>query len=348
MNIRYLQELLSKTQELVIMGKNAEIEGVICHVVGIVRNSIKTKLLILQYDEVFEHRIEEAEVASMGCNSEIPESNRMVLRGERKIDSTNPFRAVDKVFIGEMEFEVNTSEHRRLNIQDWKHVLLLTECLRHGWYPDGIDIQSIDKLFLTSLELDGDYTAISPFDECTALRFTMRNDSVSYLVEHPITLTVGGQYLDKLLFRDRVSGVTHWVQINKVYLLDMRAEIEKTFTDPKVQEQMTPAQIVQAKSDFEERFQEICPKGMYFPIIEYECEEKISLEFCSRTYLDETPEHRSRAMGFIGCPEESTGILGLKLKMAIIQEAVVANTVSIEAELFQYHYTTTGRDIVFP
>ncbi len=36
----------------------------------------------------------------------------------------------------------------------------------------------------------------------------------------------------------------------------------------------------------------------------------------------------------------------MKLKAAIIQEPVPANTVSIEAELFQYYKTVTPDDII--
>jgi len=154
-------------------------------------------------------------------------------------------------------------------------------------------------------------------------------------------LTVGGEYPDKLRFRDAAGGEERWAQINRVYLSDMWADMEKTFVDPKLQEQ-----IAQAKLEFEERFLETCPKGMCFPIIEYECEEGIFLQFYFKAYLEATPISRNSVMGFIVRPDQPTGILGLKLKAAIIQEPVPANTVSIETELFQYQHTTTGDNIV--
>jgi hypothetical protein len=85
---------------------------------------------------------------------------------------------------------------------------------------------------------------------------------------------------------------------------------------------------------------------MCFPIIEYECEEDILLRFYSKAYLDAMSIHRSSGIGFIVSPDQPTGILGVKLKVDIIQEPVPANTISIEAELFQYIHTTTGGDIV--
>lgn len=345
MNIRYLNELLCNTEEIAVIGKNAEIDGVICNVMGVVRNGLQLRLLILQYDENFQQHVEEDEASF--CNIPYkPESNREILSRKRQNDTANPFWTVCKVFIGEREFEVHGAENHRLNMQNWDDVLLLSEFLRNGWQPAGIDFQSIDMLFLTGLELDGEYTAIPDFGENPALHFSMRSDSVPYFVEQPITLTVGGEYHDKLWFKELSDDKEHWFMINRIYLSDMWAEIEKTFNDPRIQEQMTREQIAQAKSDFEEKFLEICPRGMLFPVIEYECEEDISLQFYTKDYLDAEPVNRNTGIGFIVRPENPTGILGLKLKAAIVQDPVTANTVSIEAELFQYFHTTTGDDIV--
>ena len=51
-------------------------------------------------------------------------------------------------------------------------------------------------------------------------------------------------------------------------------------------------------------------------------------------------------MGFIVGSDKQTGILGMKLKAALIQEPVPVDTVSIEAELFQYYKTMTLDDVI--
>lgn len=346
MNIEGVQRQLSRIEEIAVIGKNAEVEGVICHVMGVVRYGSRIRLLILQYDEAFSRRIEEAKAADFNDIPAKPENNRMLMRGNLKYDAANPFRAVCKVSLGEREFAVHCSENRRLNSQDYEYILLLSEFLRQGWQPDGIEYQSLDHLFITSLELEGEYQAIPVFGPNPLLRFSLGTESISYLVEQPLTLYIGYDYPDKLWFRNAESGEKHWVQINRVYLSDMWAEMAKTFADPKIRESMTPEQIAQAKADFEERFSEICPRGMYFPIVEYECEEGIFLEFCSKAYLDAAPVRRSSAIGFIASPEQATGILGLKLKAAVIMEPVPAKTASIEAELFRYSVITKKDDIV--
>jgi len=344
MNIRYLQKLLSRIDEIKIIGKNAEIDGVVCNVAGVVRYGLKLHIIILEYDEQYRQQIEEMEISELCDVTHVHETNRITLKDREKV--TQPFSAIKSVFMGDIEFEVSGSENHRLSVQDEESVLFLSELLRNGWNPEGIDYQDIDMLFLTSLELVGDFTKIPDFESNSLLHFTMRKDSTSYVVEQPVKLIVNGEYPEKLWFKNEKTGEEHWAQINRVYLLDMWVEMERTFSEPKLLKQMTKEQLSKTKKDFEEIFLEICPKGMCYPIVEYECEECISLQFHTKKFLDSEPAYNNHAMGFRVGTEKTTGILGMKLKAAIIQEPVTVNTVIIEAELFQYYKTTTPEDII--
>jgi hypothetical protein len=268
------------------------------------------------------------------------------LLGTREIDATNPFQGVRKISIGKGEFEVKGWESQLLSVQDWKSVLLLYEFLHLGWQPDGINLQSIDRLFLISMELDGEYTAIPSFGENPLLRFTMGPESITYPVEQPIKLVVGEEYSSKLWFQNRLNGEEHWAHINRVYLMDVWAEMENSFANDELQEQMNQQQLSRIKADFEKRLLKICPRGMCFPVIEYECEQDISLQFFSQAYLDAIPVNRNSSMGFSVQPNQPTGKLGMKLMAAIIQEPFPENTASIDAELFQYYQKRTSIDIV--
>lgn len=344
MNIRYLQKLLSRVDEIKIIGKKSEIDDIVFNVAGILRYGQQLRLIMLEYNEQYCQQIEEREISDL-CNvRQTPASNRISLKSKEIV--TQYFRFIRNVRIGDLEFEVNGSENRRLNIQDGESILFLSELLRNGWEPEGVDYQNIDMLFLNSIELVGDFDKIPDF-KGTSLHFIMNKDNVSYLAELPVTLTVNGEYPDKLWFKNKDTGEENWVQINRVYLMNMWDEMEKTFSSPKLLEQMTKEQIDTAKKDFEERFAEICPQNMCYPVVEYECEEYISLQFYTKEFLESAPVHKSgSSMGFIMSAENTTGILGMKLKAAIIQEPVPANTVSIEAELFQYYKTVTPDDII--
>ncbi|MBP1924287.1 hypothetical protein J2Z76_000140 [Sedimentibacter acidaminivorans] len=344
MNIRYLQKILSRIDEIKIIGKNAIIDGIVCNVAGIVRYGLQLRLILLEYDEHYRQQIEEREISELCDVTHESETNRIMMVSREKV--TQPLKPIKSVFIGDIEFEVSGSENHLLSVQDGESVLFLSELLRNGWNPEGIDYQDIDMLFLTSLDLVGDFTKIPDFENNLLLNFTMRKDSTSYLVEKPITLTINGEYPEKLWFKNKETGEENWAQINRVYLMDMWVDIEKTFSNPKLLKQMTIEQIATAKKDFEEKFLEICPKGMCYPIVEYECEECISLQFYTKNYLESKPAHKNSGMGFIVGTEKATGILGMKLKAAIIQEPVIADTVSIETELFQYYKTITPNDII--
>ncbi len=128
--------------------------------------------------------------------------------------------------------------------------------------------------------------------------------------------------------------------------MDMWEEAERIFSASELREKMAPDEIDKARQDYEKKLAEICPRGMRFPVVEYECEEEISLQFYTRSYLDAKPVHRNSGMVILARPEQPSGVLGLKLKASIIQEPVPANTVKIDAELFQYHRIITGDDIL--
>ena len=346
MNIKYIKELLSRINEVRIINKKVDIEGVVCNIAGIVRYGQKLRLIILEYDEVYRQKVEEMEL-SEPCAFRQQETNRSILKGRGRIEAAQPFRPVKSVFIDEMEFEINVTENRLLNVKDGESVLFLSELLRNGWNPEGVDYQSIDMLFITSIEFIGDFDKIPEFDDNVKLHFIMNKDMVTYLVEQPVTLTVNGEYPEKLWFNNKEDNKEHWAQINRVYLLDMWAEMEKSFSDARLLEHMTKEQIEEAKRNFEKSFVNVCPKGMYYPVIEYESEDDISLEFHTKKFLDSKPVHHgSGSIGFIISPDKPTGILGKKLKSAIIQEPVTENTEIIEAELFQYHRTITPEDVI--
>lgn len=344
MNIKYIQKLLSRIDEIKIIGKTAVADGVICNVAGVVRYGTELRLIILEYDEQYQQQIEEMKLSEPCEIRRVPETNRIILKGRGHV--LKPLRSIKSVFIGNKEYEVSGSENRCLSVQDGESILFLSELLRNGWSPEGVDYQNIDMLILTSIELKGEFSKIPDFEYSPSLHFTMRNDSVAHLVEQPLTLTVNGEYPEKLWFKNKDTDEEHWAQINKVYLKDMWVEMEKTFSNPKLLVQMTKEKIAEAKKDFEEHFIEICPRGMCFPIVEYECDECISLELHTKKFLDSEPVKNTCAMGFIIGSDKSTGILGMKLKAALIQEPVPVDTVNIEAELFQYYKTITPEDII--
>ncbi|AFQ44276.1 hypothetical protein [Desulfosporosinus meridiei] len=347
MNFQVLQNQLSQIKELVVISRNAELDGLICHIMGMVRRDDgNLQMLILQYDEAYRERLEIAEIAVLTASPGEPITNRIDQRGDRNLKPTLRFNSVEKVSFGDLELTTNESGYGKCGKEQWDKVALFTQFLLKGWSPVGIDTQDIGAMFLTNLTFVGTYEAIPTFDIEAPIRFSMRRDSIRHLVEKPVTLTVGSEYPDKLYFTDKVSGEQHWVQINSVTLCDMWMEMSKIFDNHRLKEQVSPEELARSKAEFEERFSGICPKGMFYPVIRYECEEDIFLEFYSKLWLDAEPIHKNSALSFFMKTDEPIGKLGMKLKAAMIQEPMMANTVNIEAELFQYSQIGKAEDIV--
>ncbi len=329
MNIRNLQKMLSNITEIKPLGKTAKVNGVICHIIGLVRYEHVLRIVALQYDGAFAERIEADETAN-------PQTNREFLRSDKNMNMTNIFHAVNTISIGEKQFAVGGTETTRCDLQNWEMLVMLIEFLRLGWNPSGIEYQNIESLFLTIAELSGEYDCMPDFGESSVLHLTFRYEPVPYLVEQSVTLAVGTKYPDRLWFQDKNTEEKHWVQINRVYLLDIWEEAMKIFNDPCLTEKFTAAELERNKEEFERGLTAICPKCMCFPVIEYECEEDIALQFHSKTWLDAEPDDSGYCIGFLMKPDEKTGVLGLPLKTAMVQEPMPQDTLIIQSELFSY------------
>ena len=353
MNFQLLQRQIAKIKEIAAMGRNAEIDGVIYHVMGMVlREDHTLEMLILEYNEAERERIEAAEIAMLtGSAEEFTEesvTNRVEQRGHRTVSSVLPIHDVNKVSIGDLELTAGGSRGSLCGGLQWDKAALFVQFLLNDWNPSGIDTKEIAAMYLTNLEFEGTYDAIPTFEKEVPIRFSMNPGHTSQLAELPVTLRVGVEYPDMLYFADKEGGERHWAQINRVTLYDMWAEMEKNFDDPRMKEQFTPEELVEHKAEFEEHFSEICPKGKCYVVVEYECEEDISLQFYSKAWLEAEPVQSGSAssIGFIMSPDEPAGKLGLKLKAAIIPEPVAPDTNSIEAELFRYTQTGKAYDIM--
>ena len=295
----------------------------------------RLQLYVLRYDEKYAARVEEAK--RLDTPYKRPASNREMKAVGPKNRWEDVFQAVRSVTIGDTQLTVKSSSVQRCSLQNWENAVILTEFLRHGWAPSGIDLQDIDGLFLIAIKFVEAYNAIPDFGENPMLLLQSAPLAATCLVEQPVTLTVGEDYPEKLWFKDQMTGETHWAQINRVYLQDMWSDMMKNFDDPRYTERFTAKEIEKAKLDYERHSATVCPRGMCLPAVEYECEEDLTLQFYSKAWLEAEPVISNSATGIImATTDQKLGVSGLKLKIALIQEPVPADTQSIDAELFYF------------
>lgn len=336
MNIGLLKSFFTPKTERFVLEKAFEVNGVLCHVIGAERIDGQWSLFALHHDE----RINTERMPESGVFT-----NREVMRRSGKHEDYNPLSHAGSVVVDGCSFEVCGQSSHRLGAHEWKGTIALYEFLKAGWVAIGIEDIDFEEMFLTHIKLRGDGDCNIKPNQKSKLRFVMRSHTVAYLVEQPVTLTIGEDDQDKIWFSDAKTGERLWFQINRVYLMDIHEEMLKNFDDPRMLEHLSPEQISDAKKDIENRILEICPKGMFFPVVEYECEDDVFLQFCGKAYLDDVPKNNGSSIGIIMGPDKPIGKQGMKLKSGLIHVPVSADTVQFEAELFHYSRMIKADDI---
>lgn len=338
MTLQYLQSLLLGINEVRVTGGSFIHSGTTCHALGLLRRSDTVDLVFLQYSEAYAQQREEAEIAALNglapC-SPAP-TNRAALLEERVPGFPNALDGVHKVFLGETPFDVNTGETSVLCAQDWDDMTIISAFLRGGWQPGALQAVPYGAMFLTKLELSGSYDTLAQLPADLPLRIAARPTPATRFVEKATPLSVGARYSAKRVFREKGSSQEHWYYINRVYLMDMWAESARIFQDPCLTENFTPKELWKKRTDYDEILARNCPKGTCYPVVEYESENGILLEFYLREHLDAKPIPASDAFMILVKPEKKTGRNGFPLKAALIQTPVPRGTRHLDAELFSF------------
>lgn len=350
MNLHELSHLISRQPAVSAIGRERVIEGTRCHVIGWSLYDRKLRLHALLYNENYLEQLEAVQLAEREEEPSPMRTNRMHLSKRKRPELPNPIQLARQLVVDGRSFPVNITQTIQLNNQEWESILLLGEFIRQGWQPEALADSDLDRLQLTSLEMDGEFERLPEARQSDSpLVFDLNPGSTLHPVELPMTLVVGDSYPEKLVFHDAITGEEHWAQINRVYLLDLWAEQEKTFSDPKILEQISADQLRHLKADMEKQLSVLCPRGLSIPVVEYECEDHVSLEFYAKAYLDAQPVHRGNsasAIGLILRADQATGRMGRQLKATAITLPVDSGTTSIEVELFHYFRQMERREVI--
>ena len=330
MNLHVLRNLITKNEKRFVLGRLIESNGSKCEVVGIVQKKDK---LVLVTTHVVEKRDEQLYDMS---TERLSYKNRYIMHNQEEEMDRWPLKHVGKVIIDDKSFEVRSKESRRVLGYEWESVIELYEFMKLGWSPEWLENVYAEQLFVTYFELEGDDARDLKLSANSKIVFEERPYVISRYVGLPMSLQISEDYPDKLWFKDERSGEAHWVQVNRVFLMDVHTEMLKMYENPELSEKFNDAQIIKMRAELESRLLEVCPRGMYFPVVEYECfDDDISLQFFAQSYLDEKQKNNG-AIGFITGADKMTGKLGNKLKACVIQTPVTEETSMIDVELFGY------------
>ena len=353
-NFKRLKEILC--EEIKVIGKTFMIDDTIYHIMGLARGMDGVlNLYMLEYNEADEIRAKQAKQSNIAPLSTNRANQK---RNMQRIWSSTHFANIDKVYFGEVGFNIKESMCWSAESDTY----MFAQFMVSGWYPTGLDTQNMEYIlasYITLLEHDD---VMPELDLSAPIRFSKRLSTPLEkrgLVEKPLILSVGEDYSEKIYFTDTETNQTHWIQINKVYLMNVLDELKKNYaelekladTDPDIKARLSDEDWP-SKAEIIAAFEDFCPKDKRMMVIEYECEENITIDFHSKQWLD--AEHKSSnnntSVGiFWTWPEdERIGKLGMELKLSMITEPLSPDTKTLEVELFSYRQSiaTEQDDII--
>ena len=325
MLLRDLQECLNSVDEIAVIGREATVDGVLCHVVGLLRRGTVASLLLMTYDEAYRELLENAEIEELTSPRE-RETYRTQYRQDIAYAKNDLFDSIETVCVGDRVFTAAMGETTVLD--NPADIMLLCEFMKKGWLPQTVGEIDSENLYLTTIELMEETDSLAGLGG--SVTFTTRQRAERFLVEKKVRLTVGQGRNRALKICDPKTGEAYDAYIQSVGLLDLHAEMEKIYSDPAFLQNVSADELAVIRADSERQF----PAGTFYPVIEYEC--ALSLNFELTKHLNAVPDYRGDgATGIIlSKPEQETGRHGMKLRSDVVQIAVPPDTGTLDAEVF--------------
>ena len=334
MDFRFFQKLFEHAtfDEIKVIGKDFLIEGHSGHIIGMTRKDKQVRLYILEQCE----SLEDMEPC-------VEHTRREQMKHSMETERNRGFFLHIRSFqVGDRVLETAGATCGNMRNGDYSEAYLLfmkfLEAGRRVEEGSPFYTTGWKNLAITNIELREEMEQLPQWDEEVWITYdTMPKEGA---VELPVTLEVGKTEELSFSLQDGRDATCY---INRVCLTDVWAEEEKRFADPAYRERMlqhvSEEQLEQMKEQLFEGMAQICPRGMCFPVIEYECTENVGLSFLDKDYLD-TAEKPSKGSAtsilMMMKPDAETGSHGLKLRACVIQTPMEPGTERVEAELFSY------------
>lgn len=347
MNYAYFDLLYTKSMydEIKVIGKDVEWDGVFYHVMGMTLKDKKAMLHVLEFDRTKEDVWDDDGL----CDEEILQRLRPREQTPRERMKESARQKERSMFLHMREFKSNGTSYEMSGGQsgtlrngDYGEAYFLFYRMRQaGWRLTEASVfyeADWEVLAITECELREEYEHLPDVDEPFEISYdVMPTDCV---LELPVTLEVGQE---ATLSFPMTDGQTAECYINKVYMMDMWAEEEKRFADKEYRERMlahvSEEELEHMKQRLFEALAETCPRGQHYMVVEYECTQDVALRFYDKGYLDTVPQPKAgsaSSLVMIAKPEEKLGSHGLKLQGCIIQTPLPPETTRLAAELFSY------------
>ncbi len=317
-----------------VIQKVLETEISLCNIIGFYIFEGDFVLFVLEYLKNQENYYDEQEAFYSNYNKR---TNREKLINNIKKEAGNSFfNNLREVAIGSHRFAVSEWHTSKIDFDNYEFPLLFSNFKAAGWKPKELGNLDSNKCKLTQIKLNASFDDIMVINNYNKIDFVMSKLFNTYISLNRLTLDVGREYNEKIIVKDKDSEKEHWIFINRVYLYDINKEIIKAFDNPKYVELYSEDELKKLVDDTVKKTEAICPKEERLLVVEYESED-IDINLYSVKWLDELPYiDNSSDMWFSLKPKDEYGVLGEKLKVAIIREPFDKNTETVKAEILSF------------
>lgn len=377
MNLDTLFSSLPSFEDIRLIGKTAEFNGSTLDIVGAVLKAGVVNIYAIQYNEEwYEQKCESEELQFSESLKTHEKIRRDRILNEIKFSHDFPNIALRRITVGGRVFDISSSGSTLMDGISIDETLMLAEFLKLGYIPNEvIRYKDFENLYFSYFELCGSFNKIPSELSTTPITLTTARNSKLHLTSKKLKLKTGKKYPHAMSFSDRNSGEKHSFYIENVTLMDVWTDMEKQFDDPRFTSIASPEQIQHAKTNMEFCLNSMCPRNMRLPVIEYEADSSISLEFFLTAHLDSSLHDQkyentkdipanskgnssdASAVGIIGGSDGPTAIVisssseglgkhGIKLRSYVIQTPVPENTEDIEVEMLRFYQNIPSEDIV--
>lgn len=357
MNFEHLYDLVGQYQydEIRIVGKDVTLLGKMAHIAAVMRKNDQIELCLLMQEEPKtkepknkDHYMDDHSAKETAHGLQQRHSNRELMRqavcGQGSL-------SIHRMEIDGTGLISSSSSCGVLHMGDLGGYYLMEKLADAGWRLPSEHVffrQDWEKQPIWLMHC----SFVCPAEELpdlawTKVSVTWQSYPVWYQIEQPVRLVMGDVAEDvdgqtKLAFTIRgqdgaaQEGICY---INRVGLQDIWKEEEQRFADPEYQKKMlehlSQEEFEELKQSSLEMLEQICPRGMCFPVVEYECTLDVSLEFYTQDYLNAQPKNCATSITYMQSAKEAFGTHGLRLRSHVLQSPVPPDTQEVFAELFQ-------------
>ena len=306
----------------------------------------KPQLVALTYDRrAYE---EDWELECQRIRRPKPKTYRQMLTRNRQPSYHRPslLEGMEKICLGGREIRIPASSSGDIGDAG---VLLIARFLKAG-VKAGQMGGEFSHLYLHFLNLDIPWQELLPLAKEVSqnlrepVRLIPGKKSERVAARKRMTLPVG---MKERAYTCTIEGREHHFWIEQVQLYDLWSDQVERIRDWKESGKCSEEELRQLKWSWERTAAKLCPKGKRLPLIVYESEEDIQLDFYDRPYLNSPVPTRNRdtELGMSGDKEEK-GPHGIRPRYVPLQTPVDPDAQKVEVELLNAWMPRENPEIV--